>query len=108
MQVQKVFEALSSPVRRRILAYISARPLPAGEIAARFDISKPSISQHLSVLENAGLVKAEKKGQFVYYALVEDSLINTLSGFAMEVCPVGGPLRRESRKDAKGAEPSAD
>jgi len=56
-----VFEALASQVRRRILAYLSAGSLTAGEIADRFDISKPSVSKHLSILENAGLIKGERR-----------------------------------------------
>ncbi len=98
MAVDKIFEALSSTVRRKILAYLSATSLTAGEIAERFDISKPSLSKHLAILENAGLVKGEKKGQFIHYSLVRESLANTLTGFVQEVCPVSRPLKKESRK----------
>jgi ArsR family transcriptional regulator len=101
MHTEKIFEALSSSIRRKILAYLSATSLTAGEIAARFDITKPSLSKHLSVLENAGLVRGEKKGQYIHYSLVQDSLINTLNGYMQEVCPVAGPLRKESRKMAE-------
>lgn len=94
--MQRVFEALSSTVRRKILAYLSHADLTAGEIAARFDISKSAVSQHLSVLENAGLVESEKKGQFVHYSLVPDSLANTLNTYLQQVCPVSGPLKKES------------
>lgn len=94
--MQRVFEALSSSVRRQILAYLAHTELSAGDIAARFAMSKPSISQHLSVLEAAGLVKSEKRGQYVFYALVPESLTNTLNGFVQEVCPVSRPLKRES------------
>jgi DNA-binding transcriptional ArsR family regulator len=94
--MQRVFEALSSTVRRKILAYLAHAELSAGEIAARFAMSKPSVSQHLAVLEAAGLVTSDKRGQFVYYRLVADNLVNTLSEFVQEVCPVSRPLRRES------------
>lgn len=94
--MQRVFEALSSSVRRQILAYLAHTELSAGDIAARFAMSKPSISQHLSVLEAAGLVTSEKRGQYVFYALVPESLTNTLNGFVQEVCPVSRPLKRES------------
>jgi ArsR family transcriptional regulator, arsenate/arsenite/antimonite-responsive transcriptional repressor len=94
--MQRVFEALSSTVRRKILAYLAHAELNAGEIAARFDMSKPSVSQHLSVLEAAGRVGSEKRGQFVYYRLVTDNLVNTLVDFVEEVCPVSRPLKRES------------
>lgn len=96
--MQRVFEALSSTVRRKILAYLGDGDLTAGEISERFDISKPAVSQHLSVLENAGLVTREKRGQFVHYRLVEDNLVNTLNGYVQEVCPVSRPLKRESKR----------
>ncbi len=97
IMMEKIFQALSSTVRRKILAYLSATSMTAGEIAERFEISKPSLSKHLSVLENAGLVSSEKKGQYVHYSLVEKSLVNTLNGFMQEVCPVGKPLKDESK-----------
>jgi ArsR family transcriptional regulator, arsenate/arsenite/antimonite-responsive transcriptional repressor len=101
LDVQRVFEALSSSVRRKILAYLSETGLTAGEIAARFDMAKPSVSQHLSVLENAGLITSEKRGQFVHYALVQENLTNTLNSYVQEVCPVSRPLKRESKALAK-------
>lgn len=94
--MQRVFEALASTVRRKILAYLAHADLTAGEIAARFDISKSAVSQHLNILENAGLVASEKHGQFVHYTLVPDSLANTLNSYLQQVCPVSGPLKRES------------
>lgn len=108
--MEKVFQALASGVRRKILAYLSATSMTAGEIAERFDISKPSLSKHLSILENAGLVKSEKKGQFVHYSLVEKNLVNTLNGFVQEVCPVARPIIKGSREKAKtqGREPEHD
>ena len=101
MPLDKVFAALSSTVRRKILAYLSATELTAGEIAERFAISKPSISKHLSILENAGLIAGERRGQFIHYRLVSDNLLNTLNGYLQEVCPVARPLRRESARLAK-------
>lgn len=94
----KVFDALSSPVRRKILAYLSATDLTAGEIAERFEISKPSLSKHLNILENAGLVSREKKGQYVHYSMVEENLVNTLNNFVQDVCPFGRPIKKESRE----------
>lgn len=99
--MDKVFEALSSTIRRKILAYLSASSMTAGEIADRFDVAKPTISKHLSVLEGAGLVRSERRGQFIHYSLVEANLVNTLNGFIQEVCPVARPLRRESKAHAK-------
>ncbi len=112
--MQRVFEALSSTVRRKILAYLAHADLNAGEIAARFDISKSAVSQHLGILENAGLVTSEKKGQFVHYRLVPGSLANTLNTYLQQVCPVSGPLKKESaaiaskrKKEAGGVDNSS-
>jgi len=101
MKQEKIFEALASTPRRKILAYLSERELTAGDIAARFDIAAPSISRHLAILENAGLIVSERRGQFVIYRLVPDNLVNTLTQFAFEICPVAGPLKRESKRAKK-------
>lgn len=101
MSADRIFEALSSRPRREILAYLSAQELTAGEIGQRFSMSAPAISRHLSVLSAAGLVTSERRGQFVYYRLTPDNLVNTLGSFAFAVCPTAGPLQRESRRLAK-------
>lgn len=95
--MQPIFEALASVPRRKILAYLAETDLTAGEIAVRFSMSKPSISKHLAILEGAGLIRGEKRGQFIHYSLTPDSLVNTLNGFVQEVFPVSRPLKRESR-----------
>lgn len=102
--MEKVFEALASTPRRKILAYLSEAELTSGEIAARFDMSKPAISKHLQILENAGLVTSQKRGQFVWYALVRENLLNTLNGFVQNVCPVSAPLKQESARIKRGRE----
>jgi ArsR family transcriptional regulator, arsenate/arsenite/antimonite-responsive transcriptional repressor len=96
--MDKIFEALASAPRRKILAYLSEVDLTAGEIASRFEMSQPAVSKHLQVLENAGLVLSEKRGQFVHYSLVRENLVNTLNGFVQHVCPVSRPLKRESAR----------
>jgi DNA-binding transcriptional ArsR family regulator len=103
--IQRVFEALSSAPRRKILAYLAHSSLTAGEIAARFDMSKPSISQHLSILETAGLIARERQGQFIHYSLVENNLVNTLNGFVQDVCPVARPIKKESKELAETRPP---
>ncbi|GBU19495.1 hypothetical protein AOPFMNJM_4156 [Methylobacterium jeotgali] len=111
--MQRIFEALASAARRKILALLAHGELSAGEIAARFEMTRASVSQHLSVLEGAGLVASEKRGQYVFYRQVPESLANTLNGFVQEVCPIGRPLRRESAARARqakapGGEPLSD
>ena len=94
----KVFEALASTPRRLILNYLSETSLTAGEIAERFDMSRPALSKHLKLLESAGLVESEKKGQFVHYSIVDNNLVNTLVNFAANFCPQGSPLKKESKR----------
>jgi ArsR family transcriptional regulator len=64
-----IFKALNDPTRREILELLKEKDLTAGEIADQFSISKPSISHHLDLLRQAGLVVSVKEGQFVYYSL---------------------------------------
>jgi DNA-binding transcriptional ArsR family regulator len=64
-------------------------------------MSQPAISKHLSVLENAGLVWREKRGQNVHYGLEEDALTGTLVHFLAEVCPRSRPFRKDSAEAAK-------
>ncbi|KXG73871.1 autorepressor SdpR family transcription factor [Thermotalea metallivorans] len=64
-----IFKALADPTRRKILKMLREGDLSAGEIADAFYISKPSISHHLNLLKQAGLVLSEKQGQNVYYSL---------------------------------------
>lgn len=64
-----LFKALNDSTRRQILDLLKEKDLTAGEIAEVFDISKPSISHHLDQLKQAGLVSAERNGQFITYSL---------------------------------------
>lgn len=64
-----VWKALAVPTRRKILKLLKNDSLNAGEIAAEFNMTKPSISNHLSILKQADLVDSEKIGQNVIYSL---------------------------------------
>lgn len=64
-----VWKALADPTRRKILELLKNKSLNAGEIAAEFNMTKPSISIHLSILKQADLVDSEKIGQNVIYSL---------------------------------------
>jgi DNA-binding transcriptional ArsR family regulator len=64
-----VFRALSDPTRRQILAMLRARPHTSGEIAEAFASSWPTISRHLAVLREAGLIAGERDGQHIRYEL---------------------------------------
>lgn len=95
------FQALSSTTRRKILAYLSKAELTAGDIAARFEMSKPAMSKHLSILNQAGLVVSRKEGQFVYYSLSKENLFSSMNDFLVNFCPEGRPLKLESAEVAE-------
>lgn len=81
--MDRVFKALNDPIRREILELLKESDMNAGEIADRFDISKPSISHHLDILKQAGLVTGIKNGQYVNYSLnttVMEDIIQWLMG----------------------------
>ena len=69
MAMQATLRALSDPVRREILNLLTAGRLSAGEIGEHFAISGAAISKHLAVLKEADLVRDERQGKFIYYAL---------------------------------------
>jgi DNA-binding transcriptional ArsR family regulator len=86
-----VFKALSDPTRRRVLEMLKERPMSAGELAAAFDVSKPTMSAHFSVLREAGLVISEKQGKSIIYQLqmsvLEDALLSFVRSFDLELRP---------------------
>ncbi|MBL0181147.1 MAG: winged helix-turn-helix transcriptional regulator [Chitinophagaceae bacterium] len=82
--MNSLFKALNDKTRREILELLKKGDLTAGEIANQFKISKPSISHHLDLLKQAGLVQSVKEGQFIYYSLnttVMDEIIKWFVDF---------------------------
>jgi DNA-binding transcriptional ArsR family regulator len=67
--LQSVFEALAHPVRREILRLLRKRAMSAGELAEHFDIAKPTLSGHFTVLKAADLVTTERQGTTIIYRL---------------------------------------
>ena len=67
--MNSLFKALNDETRRKIVELLKEKDMNAGEIADRFNISKPSISHHLDILKRADLITSEKKGQFIEYSL---------------------------------------
>ena len=98
-----VFRALADPTRRRVLALLRERPMSAGELADQFDVSKPTMSAHFSVLREAGLIDASKHGKTIIYRLKMSVLEEALMGLAQTVgldlqaaAPPGNPKEEES------------
>lgn len=83
MGINSVFEALSHPVRRKVLALLKAGPLSAGDLATHFDISRPTLSVHFGKLKEAELVAVERQGTSLIYHLntsvLEQALADVLS-----------------------------
>jgi len=86
--MNKVFKALADPTRRRVLELLRSEPMTAGELAGHFDLSKPTMSAHFSVLKEADLIYAEKHGTSITYRLrmsvLEDALLGFAEAFGME------------------------
>ncbi|MEM8533362.1 MAG: autorepressor SdpR family transcription factor [Chloroflexota bacterium] len=69
MELTRTLQALTDPTRRAILEMLNESDMTAGDIAAQFNISAPSVSHHLNVLKNADLVQSERRGQTIVYTL---------------------------------------
>lgn len=99
--MSSVFKALSDPTRRRVLELLRRRPMTAGELAAHFDLSKPTMSAHFGVLREADLVDAVKKGRTITYRLrlsvLEDALVSFAGAFGLRVKPDGQKSREGGR-----------
>ncbi len=67
--MNNLFKALNDPVRRDILDLLKDKDMSAGDIADHFNVGKPTISHHLDLLRQAGLVTSEKQGQFIIYSI---------------------------------------
>lgn len=67
--LNEVFKALNDPTRREILQLLKEKDMNAGEIADKFDMTKPSISHHLELLKRAGLITSIRDGQFINYSI---------------------------------------
>jgi ArsR family transcriptional regulator len=78
-QIVKIFKALSNDIRLEILSLLAERPFCVNALVSRLNVSQPAVSQHLKILENAGLVKGNKMGYWVHYSLVSESFAECLS-----------------------------
>jgi DNA-binding transcriptional ArsR family regulator len=95
----EVFEAIAAPKRREILRLLAGGELSAGEVASRFEVTAPAISQHLKVLREVGLVSERREGTRRLYSVRAAGLAD-LHSFLAEVLPD----RLEALKHAAEAE----
>ncbi len=99
--VSSVFKALADPTRRQILQELKRGELAAGQIVACFPISGPSISRHLSILKNAGLISERRDGNRILYRLEPEHIAQAVVNFLSAVCPTQMAQRRRlKRKEA--------
>jgi DNA-binding transcriptional ArsR family regulator len=82
----EVFEAIAQPTRRQILRLLADGELSAGEVASRFAVTQPAISQHLKVLRQVGLVSERRDGTRRLYRVRAEGLAD-LHGFLADVLP---------------------
>ncbi|MES2130158.1 MAG: autorepressor SdpR family transcription factor [Pseudomonadota bacterium] len=80
--MSQIFKALSDPTRRQVLALLRDGPRTAGELAEHFEVSKPTMSAHFTVLREADLIASTKQGTSVVYSLQLSVLEEALMGFA--------------------------
>ncbi|MGI8507534.1 MAG: autorepressor SdpR family transcription factor [Solirubrobacteraceae bacterium] len=95
------YRALADPTRREILRLLREGDLAAGELAGEFDISWPSVSRHLRVLETAGLVSSARHGGHIIYSLQT----SVLQDVATEVAAMAGVGKRTSRRASSSRTP---
>jgi DNA-binding transcriptional ArsR family regulator len=95
------YAALSDPTRRAILRQLRRGSKTAGDIAAAFDLTKPTLSHHFRVLQAAGLVRAEKRGTSVVYAL-QTGVLEDLVTEILELTGVGGSPVGTRKPKAEG------
>ena len=102
MTNNKVFKALADPTRRRVLELLREQSLTAGALSEQFPVSKPTMSAHFSVLQEAGLVEAEKNGRVILYRLklsvLEDALLGFADACGIELTADGKPRTSRSRR----------
>src|ERR1700676_5409686 len=102
-----IFKALADPTRRQILQDLRDGELSAGEIVARFTISAPSISRHLSILKAAGLVTERRDANRILYSLVEERLALCVGNFLSTMCLEQIVLRQRRKPKTRGSRPKA-
>jgi ArsR family transcriptional regulator len=98
MPMQAAYRALSDPTRREILRILREGEMPAGEIAAHFDMAFSSVSRHLGLLTAAGLVRPERDGGRVIYSLTTSVLADVVVELA-DLAGVGTNVDREALID---------
>ncbi|QHT62958.1 winged helix-turn-helix transcriptional regulator [Paenibacillus lycopersici] len=94
--MNEAFKALADPTRREILRLLRERNMSAGEVADHFQISKPSISHHLNLLKQAGLVLDERQGQNMIYSL-HTTVVEDVIGWMFQILGKEGKAHNDEK-----------
>jgi DNA-binding transcriptional ArsR family regulator len=84
--MNEVFKALADPTRRQILRLLGNREMTAGDLAEHFEMTKPSMSHHFSVLKEAELIRFRREGQSIWYSL-NTTVLQDVLAWAMDLLP---------------------
>ena len=84
MPLNDVFKAIADPTRREILRLLRHEEMSAGDVAARFDMTKPTVSHHFVVLKAAGLITSRRDGQTIWYAL-DTTVLEDVLAWSMDM-----------------------
>ena len=91
--LNEVFKAIADPTRREILRLLRHEELSAGEVAAHFDMSKPTMSHHFAVLKGAGLITSRREGQTIWYSL-DTTVLEDVLAWSMDMARGAGGDKR--------------
>ena len=96
--MNKLYHALSHPARRRVLKLLGNGPMTAGDLAAGFDVSRPTMSGHFNVLKDAGLIQAERDGASIRYRL-NVSVLEEAAAAILDLIGAGEPTEQPQREE---------
>ena len=88
MATNQIFKALSDPTRREILRLLRGHQMTAGELAGRFDMTKPTMSHHFAMLKDADLIVSRREGQTIWYGL-NTTVLQDVVSWALDLAGPG-------------------
>jgi ArsR family transcriptional regulator, arsenate/arsenite/antimonite-responsive transcriptional repressor len=99
MSIANAYRALGDPTRREVLRLLREGDMTAGELAGHFEISWPSVSRHLKVLETASLVTSQRRGGHIIYSL-QTSVLEDIATEVADMARIGRPRAANGRSHA--------
>lgn len=93
----EAFKAIADPTRREILRLLRRGEMTAGDLAERFDMTKPTMSHHFSVLKEADLLTSRRDGQQIWYSL-NTTVVQDLMAWAMDLVRSGDDQQKDAQQ----------